>query len=216
MKYICPFCQREHSSIIGQKTHSRHCLSNPNRVISCRKGIAGVNQFTKYENQKPIVSQETKDKMRISNTGKIQSIETRNKISNSMLQVAIEKPESYSGRYNRGTVKNYIVGSFTVIGSWERDFVIYCMDNNIQILQPTIPFSYEFEGKTRSYYPDFYIPSMDLYVEIKGMMTEKDKAKWYQFSKRLIVLKQKEIDAIRNNTFCLVNRTGLEPATSEL
>ena len=56
-----------------------------------------------------------------------------------------------------------------------------------------MPFQYEYEGKTRNYYPDFYLVEDDKYVEIKGYETEKDRAKWTQFKKSLLILKRKEL-----------------------
>jgi predicted nuclease of restriction endonuclease-like RecB superfamily len=53
----------------------------------------------------------------------------------------------------------------------------------------------------RTYFPDFYIESLDLYVEIKGYETERDRAKWFQFPHKLVVLKLDEINQIKNGTF---------------
>ena len=39
---------------------------------------------------------------------------------------------------------------------------------------------------------DFYISDLDLYVEIKGYETEKDRCKWRDFPHKLIVLKKEE------------------------
>ena len=52
-------------------------------------------------------------------------------------------------------------------------------------------FPYEWEGNTHYWKPDFFINGM--YVEIKGIETEQEKAKWQYFTKPLRVLKAKEI-----------------------
>jgi len=116
--------------------------------------------------------------------------------------------ESYSGRYNRGSVKEIICkNGFKVLGSWEEIFVNYCIDNNIDIEQPSTPFTYTFEGKERVYYPDFYIPLLNCYVEIKGYETNKDKAKWDYLQnvheRKLLVIKAKGINDIKNGCFKL-------------
>ena len=54
-------------------------------------------------------------------------------------------------------------------------------------------FEYNFENKVRHYTPDFYLTDSDTYIEIKGFKTEKDDAKWKQFSKKLIVLTKAEL-----------------------
>lgn len=50
-----------------------------------------------------------------------------------------------------------------------------------------------------------YLPDHDLYIEIKGRVTEKDKAKWEQFNKKLDIyflkdLKKLDIDYFK--TIC--------------
>lgn len=59
-------------------------------------------------------------------------------------------------------------------------------------------FSYIYENKERFYTPDFYIESIDAYVEVKGYETEKDKSKWKQFNHRILIWKKQEIDMIKN------------------
>jgi hypothetical protein len=51
---------------------------------------------------------------------------------------------------------------------YELVFVIYCLDHNIELQRNTCSFTYIFEGKTRKYYPDFYLPQSDELVELKG------------------------------------------------
>lgn len=37
------------------------------------------------------------------------------------------------------------------------------------------------------YTPDFYLPDLDLYIEVKGYETDKDRSKWSQFTNNLEV-----------------------------
>lgn len=46
----------------------------------------------------------------------------------------------------------------------------------------------------------FYLPELDLYIEVKGYERERDLAKW-KVVPNLRVFKLKEINAIKNNTF---------------
>ena len=48
-------------------------------------------------------------------------------------------------------------------------------------------FSYEYD-KIRQYTPDFYLPNIDCYVEVKGWKREKDEAKWKSFPEKLLIL----------------------------
>lgn len=52
--------------------------------------------------------------------------------------------------------------------TYELAFLVYCLDHNINIERNHKYFVYEFEGKQHRYYPDFYLPDTDSYVEIKG------------------------------------------------
>lgn len=52
--------------------------------------------------------------------------------------------------------------------SYELVFLIYCLDHNIKIERSKPYFIYEFEGRQRKYYPDFYLPETDTLIELKG------------------------------------------------
>lgn len=53
--------------------------------------------------------------------------------------------------------------------TYELIYLVYCELNNISVKRNNKYFIYtNFEGKTRKYYPDFYLPDSDTYVELKG------------------------------------------------
>ena len=54
-------------------------------------------------------------------------------------------------------------------GTYELDFLINFFDK-IEIKKPK-SIDYFFENKKRKYYPDFYIPSLNLLIEIKSSYT---------------------------------------------
>jgi hypothetical protein len=53
----------------------------------------------------------------------------------------------------------------------------------------------------RKYFPDFFLEDLNLYIEIKGYETDRDKAKWSQFPQRLRVIRKKEICDIQKGIF---------------
>ena len=57
--------------------------------------------------------------------------------------------------------------------TYELVFLIYCLDHNIPIIRNTKYFIYTFNNKERKYYPDFYLPDANLYVELKGFKDTK-------------------------------------------
>jgi hypothetical protein len=187
---ICPYCNKT----TKQTRHPAYCEHNPNRKI-----LKGGNQFTKakksgitYE-----ISDETRKKLSESSSGRLHKQETKKKLSLTMLAIAKTKPESYAGRYNRGHVKEVVCSNgMRVLGSWEHKFVEFCLDYNISIEQPNVGFSYIWNGE-RVYYPDFFLPFQNLYVEIKGMYKERDLAKWDSLrkthNKKLLVIDKNNI-----------------------
>ncbi len=181
----------------GKKAHKEHPES-----YSKVKGCFSKDWQNEHPNWHKKCSDTLKEKYKSGEIihqlkGKSLSDETKEKISKSMKKVAIEKAEQYSGRYNRGYVKYKEIDGFGLLGSWEELVYYELRKNNIIPKKPT-GFTYLFHNKNKIYYPDFYIENLNIYIEVKGYETEKDKAKWSQFNEKLIVLKRKEINAIKN------------------
>lgn len=83
--------------------------------------------------------------------------------------------------------------------TWEYEFVKFLDNHNIKWIRNVYSFIYVFENSDHKYFPDLYLPDYDLYIEIKGRVTEKDIAKWEQFEKKLDIyflkdLKKLDID----------------------
>lgn len=168
---ICIFCNQEYT----QSNHQTFCKENPNRKI--RKTS---NQFIKAKErgEEVIVSTETRQKIAKSLIGRKHTADEISKIKLGMRRAVNENPESYAGGYNRGRVKCLVCSNgFNVLGKWEQNFVEFCLKQSIKIEQPNTGFSYIWNGE-RTYFPDFYLPDYDLWIEIKGLETERDRAKW--------------------------------------
>ena len=203
---FCIFCQKSVKNKNSKYQHEIRCKNNPNKIeVKSSMGMLGKkgsNQFIKASKlglPKPIVSKETRKK--ISETSKKQVwTETRRKNLSESMKRAVEKyPESYSSS-NRGRTKQIIYDGIKFQGQWELDFYKWTEKENLNAVRVTEGFPYIWNGE-RTYFPDFYIESLDLYVEIKGYETDRDKAKWKQFPKKLRVIKKKEINEIKKNCF---------------
>lgn len=162
---ICENCNQEHDGSYGSGRF-------------CSKKCSSKRNFT----------QEIKDKIRNSMKGKGHKVsdETKKKIS----QNRNKKMGGYrqgSGRGKQGWYKGYWCDS-----SWELAFVIYNLEHNIKFQRNTQKFEYEFQGKQRSYIPDFIMED-GTYMEIKGYETEQTKAKYNQFPYEIQILKWKEL-----------------------
>ena len=69
---------------------------------------------------------------------------------------------------------------------WEVEFAKFLDKKDLKwIRNTTMYFEYIWKNKKHKYYPDFYLPDFDIFVEIKGLPTERDYAKWDQCSSKL-------------------------------
>lgn len=194
-KKHCSFC----SILTTNKRHESLCDLNPNKQTP-------LNQFShaKLIGIPYTIRQDTLDKLKLCNVGRICTNDQRENISNSMKIAVRLYPDSYRGRYNRGTVKEFIcTNGFSVLGTWEYSFVEFCIINNIEIEQPKYSYSYEYDG-IRSYFPDFFLPKFNSYVEVKGVKIEKDISKWDSLTKihkkNLVIVDKRIIKDVKNNS----------------
>lgn len=179
------------------RSHSQHqtrCPDNPDRV---RIG----NQFikAKAEGRVHTVSTETRKKISEISKQQVWTAERRMKHSESMRRAVSKYPEAYSSS-NRGRVKEVFYKGVKFQGEWELDFYKWCMANGVYIERCTEWFDYVWQGN-RKYNPDFYLPELDIYIEVKGYETDRDRAKWRDFPRKLRVIKEKEIKLIRERNF---------------
>jgi hypothetical protein len=96
-----------------------------------------------------------------------------------------------SSRGKSGWYKGYWCDS-----SWELAWVIYNIENSIEFKRNTEGFKYKYEHKVYNYFPDFILNNEEIYIEIKGWMTEKNRQKILQFPKKLNVLTGNEMKPI--------------------
>lgn len=120
-------------------------------------------------------------------------------------------PDSYSSSNVNGRVKKVEYKGVLLDSQWEVDLAIWLDQNGIIWERPNKGFEYDYKGKKHIYYPDFYLPQLNIYVEVKGYKREKDEYKWKSLN-NLIVVKRKEIEDIHLNKFNLLsilNKKGL-------
>lgn len=100
--------------------------------------------------------------------------------SNPAKQMGNEARDRLSKRMSEnnpgGRSKWFEVNGKKVQGTWERNFALYCNENNIE-WDRCKPWKYILDGKERSYTPDFFILEKNLYIEIKGRWWGDDKRK---------------------------------------
>ena len=196
--FICKFCGKECKNANSLRNHERLCSKNPDRQYSWFQlnppsAYKHSNQFIKAKEEGKTfeVSETTRkalsdaikkrDKSFTQAVGKKISKTVKKKIKDGTWHVSIKKSMYYE---YKGIIFH---------GKWELYYAQYLDSKNIKWKRPSETFSYIFNNKEKYYTPDFYIPSEDLYIEIKGYKTEKDEAKWKQFPKNLKVLMKKDL-----------------------
>ena len=180
----CQHCNKEYINKSGYSNHIRRCPSNPNRIIE-----------TLTEGGRKLISERT----RSDNLVKWKNSAIKERHRESMRRAVRENPESYSSS-NRGRTKQIIIDDIKLQGQWEVDFYQWAKSQGLNPKRPAESFRYEWNGE-RWYHPDFYIESKDLYVEVKGYETDRDRAKWRDFPKKLCIIKEAEIKQIRQGSF---------------
>jgi len=193
-KYICPICNKEYSKM-GIATHiwRKHTKEG---AEFCNKCIAGYKNGTRVAWNKGLTKEIDKRILKQSKTYKQnhslgkhkKSIAKNKELWKQKISIGIKKyisnnPDKYIGTYKRGYVKTYIYKNIKLQGTYELKFAIWCDKNNINFLRNKIGFDYFYLNKTHKYFPDFYLPELNEYVEVKGYKTIKDYFKWTQFPK---------------------------------
>jgi hypothetical protein len=168
INHECKYCNKIHKS--GQSL-GRH-------IIMCPK-----NPETKI--RKEIVSQKLNE---LNN-----NIAYKEKLSKSISSTIKKKIEEGTWHNSFSKSRTHEYKGIKLYGTWELNYAKWLDLNNINWSRPKEKFKYILNNIERNYTPDFYLIDEDCYIEIKGYETEKDREKWKQFTKKLKVLKGKDL-----------------------
>lgn len=176
----CPVKRKVNSEAIAKKHKNVPGLMTPKTI----KGV-GSPEWKKanpeewkraHENSGKTLSLNIKEgKTKPSFKDKKHTSNTKSKIGDARI--------SYLENHKNNRSQWYEVSGIKVQGTWERDFAIRLNDLNIKWSRPHL----KFKGHRR-YTPDFYLDDLDIYVEIKGFMRDRDKRKMW------LVLDEHNID----------------------
>jgi hypothetical protein len=199
---LCKFCTKECKNDNSLRNHERLCKLNPDKQISWletnRASVKSGNNATRaHAAGIPfITSAETRAKQSVAT--KSRSPEWKLEHSKQVSKTITEKVSQ--GKWHTSLARRMHIdyNGVDLHGTWEHEYVKFLDDKKILWVRNKDTFPYEFEGKTRRYTPDFYLPDCCTYIEIKGYMTCKDVAKWNQFpsDKKLISLLKKDLIAL--------------------
>ena len=191
----CQHCGKECKSLNSLLNHERLCKENPNRQESPfvkynkDKNAKHSNGYikAKEENRQFIISEETKRKLALAWLGKHHKNETKE-----LIQKTIDNKIKNNDWHNSFNIKiEYKDNYFD--SSWEVEFVKYLDSKNIKWKRPKNAFNYYWNNSNHNYYPDIYLPEYNLYIEIKGIPSERDYAKWSQFPENLDIYDSEDL-----------------------
>jgi hypothetical protein len=208
----CKFCEKVCKNDNSLRNHERLCHKNPDRQIIVsnfiefnkkrkEQNIKGTNHFVKSKQLGlpiPLMSDETKKKISEALKNRVWTEEQRKQHSEAMKIAVKTHPDSYTKNNVVGRVKNIDYNGVKLKGKWELIVAKWLDENQIKWEHETKSFEYEWNGK-RNYYPDFYLPDFDFFIEVKGYVTDRDLSKWENIT-NLKVFKLSEINKIKNNT----------------
>lgn len=213
--YICKHCGKICKNYNSLVQHEIRCKENPNRIKFITTNFEkynklikagerhGSNQFIKAKKlglPKPEISAETRYKLGKGFRGKHHSQETKDKLSTSMRRAVEKYPESYSSANVNGRVKKYIYNGVSLDGRWELLVAMYLDEHNIEWERPKTYFEYTWNNSVHKYFPDFYLPKYNYYIEVKGYKRDRDDYKWKSIN-NLIVLQKDDIEKIVKKNF---------------
>ena len=216
----CEFCSKQYTTIYSYRQHYIRCKSNPNKII-CKPtlGMTGKTAWNKG------LTKDSDDRVKkngegVSKTLKIQFLSGHRKI----VPMSDENRKKLSERQSLfntgGKSKWFNIGGQKVQGTYEKQFAEHLEKENIKwekIKTHNHIFKYQIDNSLKSYAPDFWLPELNLYVEIKGFWWGNDEQKMnivkeQHDDKNLVVLFGKDkLDKICEN---IKQNLPLEPVWS--
>jgi hypothetical protein len=127
------------------------------------------------------------------NRPQIWTQERRLSHSDAMKKAVMSNPDSYTKNNVCGRVKIIEYNGANLKGTWEVETAIWLDSLNVQWENEVNPQPYFWNNREHLYFPDFYLPTHNVYIEVKGYKTERDEAKWSQFNGILVVIDKTNI-----------------------
>jgi len=205
--FQCKFCESVLANKSGLITHEKACKNNPNKKEKSDKWKLSMknkkasNQYTKSKElglPKPELSERGRQLIINASLNKPWSEERRLNHSKSMQLAVKNNPDSYTKNNVCGRVKIVSHKGCNLKGSWELKTAVWLDSLDEEWQNEVNPQPYTFNGKSHMYYPDFYLPNRNVYIEVKGYKTARDTAKWSQFEGKLLIVDKKNIHSLES------------------
>ena len=184
--FICEFCNKEFKSKTSVIAHKIRCKLNPNmKFWNTNKGKGSGHSawnkgLTKESDERIKKYSETFSKR--SKAGKYNLSRHHSKETKELLSK--KRSEYLASAKNAGgfrdvgwyEVENINHKKYVVRGTWEYNVALKLNELNI-LWERNIYLNYFIDDVKKLYNPDFYLPELNEYIEVKGYFSEKDKIK---------------------------------------
>lgn len=214
----CDICGKEFKTQQGLNSHigwhnkperKSNFVNYNSKIKNGELSKENSNQFIKAKNlgYEIEIKEETRKKISASTTNRnIERWKDPNNIkkqSESMKKAVLNNPESYSSQNVSGRVKSFdFIDSYgnniKLKGKWELKVANFLNEKCIKWTNKIEPQPYYWKDNWHLYFPDFYLPEKDIYLEIKGYQRDRDIEKWKYFKFKLLKIKVKEIKDLEN------------------
>lgn len=192
--------------------HEIRCKLNPDKLIPTKKWRdsmkkikekGGNNQYTKAKKlglPKPKISEKARKKLSNIRKNYVWTEDKKQQHSIAMKKAVLKHTDSYT-KYNVcGRVKNIKYKNAVLKGKWELKVAMWLDGHNIKWSNESHSFNYEYKTKKHLYFPDFYLPFYNVFIEVKGYKVERDNYKWNSVDQPLIIINKNNIHKLNNLT----------------
>jgi hypothetical protein len=188
----CSFCNKVCKNSNSLRNHERLCNQNPNRQIlksnfieyhkKLKEGLVkkeATNQYTKAKllGEKYVISDEMRKKLSEANYGRKHSNQTKQKLSQARSSILEEVGGGGFTHIKYYDAVNTLNESYKVRGTWELKVANWLTENNILWKRKLYLTYTTIDNIKRTYTPDFYLPDLNIYLEVKGYFSDRDKDK---------------------------------------
>lgn len=131
----------------------------------------GIKHTTQLNNVKEKIKNVIKEKYGVENVTQLDWVKEKIKntclekynVQNPMQKLDIFEKQQKSGKQ----IKFHPESNLYYRSSYELDFLNFCVENNL-VVKKGLVFNFNYNGKNKYYYSDFFIPKYNLVIEIKS------------------------------------------------
>jgi hypothetical protein len=185
---LCEFCGKEINNRGSLVKHQNGCKLNPKRkiyksnFINYNKKVKDgeikkdfINQYDKHYKLGLKIPYEWRKNVPDRNGVKL-SVITKQKLSKARSKFLEEMGGGGFKHIKWYKIKNVLGDEFIVRGTWELRLAEKMNELNILWVRKKY-LEYDLNGQIKTYSPDFYLPKQDIYLEVKGYFSKKDRLK---------------------------------------